>query len=75
MDQIVDALHVIIFQLHFILLKVQEIFGPLGTTGLLIGIVIVLSLVSTFSFNHSGSPSTYILIPIALGAVVISALM
>lgn len=74
MDQIIHAIQVILDQLHLIMLTIQEMFGPMGTTGVLIGVVIALSLISTLTFNKSGVSSIVILIPIAAGAVALSML-
>lgn len=74
MDQIIHAIQVILDQLHLIMLTIQEMFGPMGTTGVLIGVVVALSLISTLTFNKSGASSIVILIPIAVGAVALSML-
>ncbi len=73
-DTIISSFRVISHQLHVIMAMIQNIMGPMGLTGVLIGIVIIISLISTFSFNKSGSSSLFILLPISAGAVILSAI-
>lgn len=73
-DTIISSIRIISHQFHVIMAMVQSIMGPMGTTGLMIGIVVIISLFSTLSFNKSGTSSLFILLPIAAGALILSAM-